>query len=166
MEIDPENNPVLRFLRGHLRIAPQRRRPSISSPAIDGKLFATPLLVVLLVIEATDVVFAVDSIPAIFGITTDPFIVFTSNIFAVLGLRAIYFLLHGLMDRFAYLHYGLGLVLAFIGAKMLVGHWIEVPVQWSLGVVGVLLAGSVVLSWLFGPKNAEGKQLADEERAD
>ena len=149
---------MLRFLRGHLRIAPQGDAEHFVT-RIDGKLFATPLLVVLLVIEGTDVVFAVDSIPAIFGITADPFIVFTSNIFAVLGLRAVYFLLHGLMDRFAYLHYGLGLVLAFIGGKMLVGHWIEVPVQWSLAVVGVLLAGSVVLSWLFGPKSAATEAL-------
>jgi TerC family integral membrane protein len=171
MEMDPESNPVLRFLRRHLRIAPLGDAEHFVT-RIDGKLFATPLLVVLLVIEATDVVFAVDSIPAIFGITSDPFIVFTSNIFAVLGLRAVYFLLHGLMDRFAYLHYGLGLVLAFIGAKMLVGHWIEIPVQWSLGVVGALLGGSVLLSWLFGPKSGEtnsagtASPLADEGAAD
>jgi tellurite resistance protein TerC len=163
MEVDPENNPALRFLRRHLRIAPQGDAEHFLT-RIDGKLYATPLLVVLLVIEATDVVFAVDSIPAIFGITHDPFIVFTSNIFAVLGLRAVYFLLHGLMDRFTYLHYGLGLVLAFIGAKMLLGHWIEIPVQWSLAVVAGLLGGSVVLSWLFAPEDKKVVDMAEAER--
>ena len=153
MEMDPGKNPVLLFLRRHLRITTSHEDQSFLT-RVGGKLFATPLLVVLLVIEATDVVFAVDSIPAIFGVTEDYFIVFTSNIFAVLGLRAMYFLLHGLMGRFAYLHYGLGLVLAFIGGKMLLAHWFEVPVQWSLAVVAGLLGGSVVLSWLFGPKEA------------
>src|ERR1044072_336385 len=162
MEMDPENNPVLRFLRKHLRIAPQGDAEHFVT-RIDGRLFATPLLVVLLVIEGTDVVFAVDSIPAIFGITSDPFIVFTSNIFAVLGLRAIYFLLHGLMDRFAYLHYGLGLVLAFIGGKMLLGHWVDIPVHWSLAVVGGLLGGSVLLSWLFAPKQGAMETLVEQE---
>jgi tellurite resistance protein TerC len=163
MEVDPEKNPVLHFLRRHLRVTTHGEGQRFLAH-VDGKLFATPLLVVLLVIEATDVVFAVDSIPAIFGVTNDAFIVFTSNIFAVLGLRAIYFLLHDLMDRFAYLHYGLGLVLAFIGTKMLVAHWVEVPVQWSLAVVAGLLGGSVLLSWLFGPKDVEAKRMADEER--
>jgi tellurite resistance protein TerC len=165
MEVDPERNPVLHFLRRHLRIAPQGDAEHFVT-RIDDKLYATPLLVVLLVIEATDVVFAVDSIPAIFGITSDPFIVFTSNIFAVLGLRAVYFLLHGLMDRFAYLHYGLGLVLAFIGAKMLVSHWVHVPVQWSLAIVVGLLGGSVVLSWLFAPRDPDVAALGEAERAE
>ena len=165
VEMDPDKNPVLQFLRRHLRIAPQGDVEHFVT-RIDGKLFATPLLVVLLVIEATDVVFAVDSIPAIFGITSDPFIVFSSNIFAVLGLRAVYFLLHGLMDRFTYLHYGLGLVLAFIGAKMLLGHWIEIAVQWSLAVVAGLLGGSVVLSWLFAPEDKKVVDMAEAERRD
>jgi tellurite resistance protein TerC len=165
MEVDPEKNPVLRFLRRHLRITKTTEGQRFLVP-VDGKLFATPLLVELLVIEATDVVFAVDSIPAIFGVTHDPFIVFTSNIFAVLGLRAIYFLLHDLMDRFVYLHFGLGLVLSFIGTKMLIGHWVEIPVQWSLAVVGALLAGSVIVSWLFGPKDEEVERFADEVRRD
>jgi tellurite resistance protein TerC len=109
------------------------------------------------------VVFAVDSIPAIFGVTRDYFIVFTSNIFAVLGLRALYFLLHDLMGKFEFLHYGLGLVLAFIGAKMLVGHWYEVPVQWSLAIVAALLGGSVLISWLFDPKEAKEAGALDDE---
>jgi tellurite resistance protein TerC len=146
--IDPEKNPVIHFLRGHLRIVPRHvgQRFAVREP--DGKLYATPLLVVLLVIEATDVVFAVDSIPAIFGITQDPFLVFTSNIFAILGLRALYFVLHGLMDRFEYLHYGLGLVLAFVGLKMLLEKWVHVPIQLSLGVIVALLGGAVVASWM------------------
>src|SRR6185503_17522122 len=162
MEMHPEENPVVRFLRNHLRMTNKLDGEKFLV-RIDGKLFATPLLAVLLVIDVVDVIFAIDSIPAIFGVTQDPFIVFTSNIFAVLGLRAIYFLLHDLMDRFAYLHYGLGLVLTFIGAKMLVAHWIEIPVQWSLGVVGALLAGSVLASWLFAPKRGATEALLEDE---
>ena len=163
MEMHPEENPVVRFLRRHLRMTATVDDERFVT-RVDGKLFATPLLAVLLVIDVVDVIFAIDSIPAIFGVTRDPFIVFTSNIFAVLGLRAIYFLLHDLMDRFAYLHYGLGLVLTFIGAKMLVAEWIEVPVQWSLGVVAALLVGAVVASWLFGPKDAGAAKAARDER--
>jgi tellurite resistance protein TerC len=103
----------------------------------------------------TDLLFAVDSIPAIFGVTTDPFIVFTSNIFAILGLRALYFLLADLMDRFEYLPYGLGAVLVFIGLKMLGHHWVEVPIEWSLGVVVLLLGGSIVISALVDNRKAE-----------
>jgi tellurite resistance protein TerC len=145
IEIDPASNPMLRFLRRFMRVGAR------FLTRVDGRLFATPLLVVLLVIEASDVVFAVDSIPAIFGITHDPFVVFTSNIFAVLGLRALYFVLHDLVTRFAYLHYGLGLVLAFIGGKMLASGFYEVPVVWSLAVVIGLLAGAIVLSLLRPP---------------
>ena len=151
MEMHPEQNPVVRFLQRHLRMTSTLEGEKFFVRQ-GGKWFATPLLAVLLVIDVVDVIFAVDSIPAIFGVTRDPFIVFTSNIFAVLGLRAIYFLLHDLMNRFAYLHYGLGLVLTFIGAKMLVAHWIEIPVHWSLLVVAGLLVGAVVASWLFAPK--------------
>jgi tellurite resistance protein TerC len=119
---------------------------------IDGKTWATPLLLVLVVIEGTDVVFAVDSIPAIFGITRDPFIVFTSNIFAVLGLRALFFLLADFMSRFHYLGTGLGLVLAFVGFKMVVSGWLHVPIGWSLVVIVAVLATSVVASLLFPPR--------------
>jgi tellurite resistance protein TerC len=150
VEVDPAQNPMLRFLRRFMRVSDELDGSHFLT-RIDGKLFATPLLVVLLVIETSDVVFAVDSIPAIFGITKDPFVVFTSNIFAVLGLRALYFVLHDLVTRFAYLHYGLGLVLAFIGAKMLASGWYDLPVAWSLGVVVALLAGSIVLSLLKPP---------------
>ena len=114
-----------------------------------GRRFATPLLLVLVVVEATDVVFAVDSIPAIFAITTDPFIVYTSNIFAILGLRALYFVLAGAMSRFHLLKVALGLVLCFIGAKMLVADVVEIPVLVSLGVVAALLAGGILGSLLW-----------------
>jgi tellurite resistance protein TerC len=151
MEMDPEQNPAIRFLQRHLRIV-NRHEGQKFLVRQDGKLWATPLLVVLLVIEATDVVFAVDSIPAIFGVTDDPFIIFTSNIFAVLGLRALYFVLHGLMSKFDFLHYGLGLVLAFVGVKMLASEWVHIPIQWSLGVIVALLGGSILISWFFDPK--------------
>jgi tellurite resistance protein TerC len=111
-----------------------------------GRRLATPLLLVILVVEATDIAFAVDSIPAVFGVTRDSFIVFTSNIFAILGLRALYFLIAGLMTQFHYLGYGLGLVLAFVGAKMLLHPWYEISIEASLGVVLALLAAAVVAS--------------------
>jgi tellurite resistance protein TerC len=112
---------------------------------------ATPLLVALVLVEISDVVFALDSIPAIFGITLDPFIVFTSNIFAILGLRSLYFALSSAIDTFAHLGRGLGLVLAFIGAKMLAAPWVEVGQWTSLAVVAALLAGAVVASLLWPP---------------
>jgi tellurite resistance protein TerC len=151
MEMDPEKNPVIRFVERHIRIRHQHEGQKFFVRH-EGKLWATPLLVVLLVIEATDVVFAVDSIPAIFGITRDPFIVFTSNIFAVLGLRALYFVLHGLMNKFDFLHYGLGLVLAFVGVKMLLSEVVKIPIQLSLGIIVALLGGSILISIFFDPK--------------
>ena len=108
-------------------------------------------MLVLVVVEATDVMFAVDSIPAVFGVTRDPFIVFTSNIFAILGLRALYFLLAGLMHKFHYLSYGLGLVLVFVGAKMLCERWTKIPTGLSLGIVLALLTASIVISLLRPP---------------
>lgn len=145
-EMDPEKNPVVRFLEKHLRVASEFDGQKFFTRE-NGRKVATPLLMVLLVVEATDVVFAVDSIPAIFGVTRDPFIVFTSNIFAILGLRALYFVLADLMDRFEYLHYGLGLVLVFVGIKMVSSEWIEIPTFVSLGAVVLLLGGSMALSW-------------------
>jgi tellurite resistance protein TerC len=150
-QMELEKNPVLRLARRFLPVTPGYVG-SRFLVRLDGRLFGTPLLLVLVVIEATDVVFAVDSIPAIFGITTDPFIVFTSNIFAILGLRSLYFLLHDLMNRFHYLSVGLGLVLAFVGAKMVGSAWFKVPIGLSLGVIVTLLGGSVLASFLFPPK--------------
>jgi len=142
---DLENNPVIRFARRHLRIAEGDHGERFSVTK-DGVRYFTPLFLVLLLVEVSDLVFAVDSIPAIFAITTDPFIVFTSNIFAIMGLRALYFLLADVADRFHLLKYGLAMVLAFIGSKMLVAPWYHIPVQASLAVVAVLIGGSVAAS--------------------
>ncbi len=150
-EVDPEHNPMLRLARRFLRVTPRYHGQKFFVLE-QGKRFATPLFLVLIVIEGTDVVFAVDSIPAIFGVTQDPFLVFTSNIFAILGLRSLYFLLHDFMGRFHYLKYGLGLVLAFVGAKMVASAWFKVPIGISLGVIVALLGLSVGASWLFPPK--------------
>lgn len=120
-----------------------------------GELFATPLFLVLLIVEITDVTFAVDSIPAIFGITRDAFIVYTSNVFAILGLRALYFLLAGILDYFRYLGIGLALVLMFIGGKMVAEPWLHVSVGLSLGVVAGILTGAIVASLIAGPKKGD-----------
>ncbi len=155
-EVHPEKNPVLRLFR---RIFP-------STTDYVGKHFfvrgadrivrATPLFFVLVVVEVSDVMFAVDSIPAVFAITTDTFIVYTSNVFAILGLRALYFLLAGSLGRFHYLRYGLSLVLAFVGVKMLIVDWVKVPIGISLGVIAGLLTLSIVVS-LLATRRANGK---------
>ena len=145
--VHPEHNPVLKWLRKAIPITHDYHGQKFFLRS-ERSLSATPLLAVLVLIESTDVVFALDSIPAIFGITRDPFIVYTSNIFAVLGLRALYMLLAGVMDKFHYLKYGLGAVLLFIGVKMLVAGWIHIPIALSLVVVAVLLGGSIVISFL------------------
>jgi tellurite resistance protein TerC len=144
-EPDLEQNPLLRWLRGHLRITPNFHGESFFVRQ-NGILWATPMFLVLVLIEASDVVFAVDSIPAIFAVTTDPFIVFTSNIFAIMGLRALYFLLADMADRFHLLKYGLAIVLVFIGGKMLAMPWFHMPIQWSLAIVGTIILVSVVAS--------------------
>ena len=144
-EPDLASNPLLRWLRGHLRV----------TDGLDGEKFfvwqqgvryVTPLFLVLILVEISDVIFAVDSIPAIFAITTDPFIVLTSNIFAIMGLRAMYFLLADFADRFVLLKYGLAVILLFIGAKMLLIDWIHIPIGISLGVVALILIVSMLLS--------------------
>jgi tellurite resistance protein TerC len=144
-EVHPEKNPVLRVFAKIVPTLPDFHG-SRFTVKLDGKRYATALLPVLLVIEATDVVFALDSIPAIFGVTRDAFIVYTSNIFAILGLRSLYFLLASAMGKFHYLKYGLGLVLAFIGAKMLLSDLVHVSIEASLIAVVVLLAGSIAAS--------------------
>lgn len=144
-EPDLDQNPLLRWLRGHLRITPNFHGEAFFIRQ-NGLLWATPMFLVLVLIEASDVVFAVDSIPAIFAVTTDPFIVFTSNIFAIMGLRALYFLLADMADRFHLLKYGLSIVLVFIGGKMLAAPWFHMPIQWSLAIVGSIIFGSVALS--------------------
>ncbi len=150
-EPDLEQNPLLRWLRGRLRIT-EGFRGELFFVRQNGVLWATPMFLVLLLIEASDVIFAVDSIPAIFAVTTDPFIVFTSNIFAIMGLRALYFLLADMADRFHLLKYGLAIVLVFIGGKMLAVPWFHIPIQWSLSIVGCIILISVVLSLALSKK--------------
>jgi len=157
-EPDVQQSPILRFARRHLRVTDMRVTDSNHGAKFfvmkNGVRHVTTLFLVLVLIEATDLVFAVDSIPAIFAITTDPFIVFTSNLFAILGLRALYFLLVDMADRFHLLKYGLAMVLTFIGTKMLIMPWYHMPVQASLTVVAVLIAGSCIASLAVARKHA------------
>lgn len=155
-EPDLETNPALRWMRKHLRLLPDYAGNAMSVMQ-DGKRWFTPLFAVLILIAVTDVIFAVDSIPAIFAITTDPFIVLTSNVFAVLGLRAMFFLLAGMADRFHLLPYGLALVLGFIGIKMMIIDLFKIPTPVSLGVVAAIIAATVVLSVKYPPKNDAGQ---------
>ena len=144
-EPDLATNPLLRWLRGHLRVT-DRLHGEKFFVWQQGVRYVTPLFLVLILVEISDVIFAVDSIPAIFAITTDPFIVLTSNIFAIMGLRAMYFLLADFADRFVLLKYGLAVILLFIGAKMLLIDWIHIPIGLSLGVVALILIVSMLLS--------------------
>ena len=140
-EVEPDlnDNRLIKWVKGHLRMTPDYRGEKFWVMENGVRIF-TPLFLVLIMIEASDLIFAVDSIPAIFAITTDPFIVFTSNIFAILGLRAMYFMLAGLADRFHLLKYGLAMVLVFVGAKMLAVDFYKIPVGLSLGIVGLIIA--------------------------
>jgi tellurite resistance protein TerC len=153
-EMHPEENRISRFAKRYLRV---RKEYAGSKFFVrdGGKLFATPLFVVLLIVEITDITMAVDSIPAIFGITRDPFIVYTSNVFAILGLRAMYFLLAGVLGRLRYLTVGLSLVLAFIGAKMIVEPWVHISVEISLAVVAGILLVALAASLLVNPKTKQ-----------
>ncbi|MFZ6751176.1 TerC family protein [Undibacterium sp. Ren11W] len=150
-EPDLEANPVLRLMKKMLPFT-QGYRDEKFSVIENGKRVFTPLFLVLILIEISDVVFAVDSIPAIFAVTTDPFIVFTSNIFAIMGLRALYFLLADMADRFHLLKFGLAFVLMFVGIKMLIVKWIHVPTSISLLVIGTLLASSIIASLIASRK--------------
>jgi tellurite resistance protein TerC len=149
-EIHPEHNPVLKMFRRWVPVTPDYvgghfivRQPG---------LFATPLLLVLIVVETTDVLFAADSIPAVLAITHDPFIVYTSNVFAILGLRSMYFALAGMMEAFHFLHYGLAIILIFIGVKMLLSSYYPIPTEYALIAVGLVLLISVVASLVIVPK--------------
>ena len=144
-ESDLEQNPLLRWMRGHMKVTNEYHEEKFFVMK-EGVRYATPLFLVLVLIEFSDLIFAVDSIPAIFAVTTDPFIVFTSNIFAIMGLRAMYFLLADVADRFHLLKYGLALVLVFIGTKMLIVDIYKIPVLLALGVVATIIVVSVILS--------------------
>ena len=156
-EFDGEQNPVVKFVRRFMPVTPDYRGKHFFAME-KGRRHATPLLLVLVLVEATDLIFAIDSIPAIFGITRDPFLVFTSNIFAVLGLRSLFFLLASVVTKFHLLKYGLAVILTFVGAKMLAEHWIHIPILWSLGIVIGVLAASIGASLVWPqPVASEGK---------
>ncbi|MFP5073873.1 TerC family protein [Neisseria sp. WLZKY-1] len=142
---DLSQNKILQWLQKHIRVSQTLDGEKFFTRE-NGRRMATPLLLVLVMVELSDVVFAVDSIPAVFAVTTDPFIVLTSNIFAILGLRAMYFLLADMADRFVFLNYGLAFVLSFIGIKMLIMHWIHIPVGTSLAVVFGAIGASILIS--------------------
>ncbi len=144
-EPDLEKNPVLRWMRRHMKISDEHHGERFFVMR-EGVRYATPLFVVLVLVEVTDLVFAVDSIPAIFAVTNDPFIVFSSNVFAILGLRAMYFLLADIAERFHLLKYGLAVILMFIGVKMLLLDFYKIPVWTALGVIASILAASVLAS--------------------
>ena len=153
-EPDMANNPLLRWLRGHMKISDTLHEERFFVVK-QGVRYATPLFLVLILVEISDLIFAVDSIPAIFAITTDPFIVLTSNIFAIMGLRAMYFLLADFADRFVLLKYGLAVILLFIGAKMMLIDLFHIPIAISLGIVGLILLASMGLSlWYSARKPA------------
>ncbi len=159
---DLDDNPAIKLVRRFVKVSPEYDGQRFFT-VIDGVRMATPLLLVLVVIEFTDVIFAVDSIPAIFAVTTDPFIVFTSNVMAILGLRSMYFLLAHVVHRFVYLKTGLAFILTYIGIKMLLLDVFHIPTLISLGVVVSILAISIVASLLWG-KPDEAMRRASEER--
>ena len=156
-EIEPESNPVIRLVRRFLPITTQFHGEHFfireaTAPGEPIRRVATPLFVVLALVETTDIVFAVDSIPAIFGVTRNPFLVYTSNVFAILGLRSLYFVLAGVIGKFHLLKYGLAIVLAFVGVKMLLSDLYHISIGVSLGAVAGVLALSVVASLLVPPR--------------
>lgn len=146
--IEPEKNPIVRLARRVLPFTNAYDGSNFTCRTHAGRLLATPLVLVLLVVEWSDLVFAIDSIPAIFAITRDPFLVYSSNVFAILGLRALFFVLAGMMDRFTYLKPGVALILVFVGGKMMLSAWLHLPILVSLAVIVLTLAGAVGLSLL------------------
>jgi tellurite resistance protein TerC len=153
-EFKPDDNPAFRLFRRFVPSVPDFHGSHFMVKK-DGRSFATPLLAVLVLVETSDVLFAMDSIPAVFGVSKDPFIVYTSNIFAILGLRSFYFLLAGVVHKFAYLKIGLAVILAFVGGKMVAHHWVHISTGTSLGVIAFVLAATILISWLFPPRNSE-----------
>jgi tellurite resistance protein TerC len=164
VEVNPETNPALRMLRRVLPVTSEYKGAQFFTRQA-GVLMATPLLAVLVVIETTDIIFAVDSIPAIFAVTEHAFIVFSSNAFAILGMRVLYFLLAGAMHRFVYLKHGLAIVLMFVGVKMMSEDVYHMPIALSLGIIGLVLAGSMGLS-LFATRNEQEHSFGEPRPAD
>ena len=151
--VEVESNSVVKLLRRFMPVTQQYRGHSFFIRE-SGRLFATPLFVVLLIVETTDLIFALDSIPAIFAVTTDPFLVYTSNVFAILGLRSLYFLLADVVTKFRFLKIGLSVILVFVGVKMLIVDIYHIPIVLSLGVIASVLVISIIASWIF-PEAAE-----------
>jgi len=160
-EIHPEHNPVLKLFRRLMPVTKDYVGGKFFT-RLDGRRWATPLMVVLVLIETTDLIFAVDSVPAVLAVSRDPFIIYTSNVFAILGLRSLYFALAGMMNRFQYLHYGLAVILTFVGTKMLLADVVKVPIQLALGVVLGVLALSIVISLLASAKSAVQTAVPEE----
>lgn len=152
-KIDPDKNPVVKFVKKFMPVTQTLHEDKFFT-RIDGRRFATPLFLVLILIETTDLIFAVDSIPAILAITQDQFIVYTSNVFAILGLRSLYFALAGIIHRFWLLSYGLAIVLVFVGIKMILIDFYKIPIEWSLLFIVTTIAASVSLSLRFKKKNS------------
>lgn len=153
-EVHPERNPILKLVRKFIPVSGEYDGDNFFS-RINGKLMATPLFVVLVVIETTDLVFAIDSIPAILAITTDEFLVYSSNAFAILGLRALYFALSGIMQLFHFLHYGLAAILSFVGIKMLISDFFHIPTPYALGFVALSITATIILSMMFPVEKEE-----------
>jgi tellurite resistance protein TerC len=158
VDVNPDHNPIVRLFRRFYPVAPRNDHGHFFT-VHEGRRMATPLFIVLLVVETTDVVFALDSLPAVLAITKDGFIALTSNIFAILGLRSLYFALSGIMQLFRYLKIGLAVILCFIGVKMLIEHWVHVSTTVSLGVIGGVLTMSILLSLLIKDETAAKKPL-------
>lgn len=156
-KIEPDKNPVIKFFKKFIAITPDLHADKFFIKQ-NGKKFATPLFLVLILIETTDLIFAVDSIPAILAITQDQFIVYSSNVFAILGLRSLYFALAGVVNRFWLLSYGLAVVLVFVGIKMLIIDFYKIPIEWSLIFIAIIITASIVFSLLIKKtKNKESK---------
>ena len=145
VKIEPDKNPVIRFFKKYMPVTSDLQGDKFFVKS-GGKRFATPLFLVLLLIETTDLIFAVDSIPAILAITQDQFIVYTSNVFAILGLRSLYFALAGIVHRFWLLSYGLAVVLIFVGMKMMLIDFYKIPIEWSLVFIAFVITASIILS--------------------
>lgn len=158
-QVNPEKNPIIKIARRLFPVDTQAPEGHFFS-TMNGRRAITPLFIVLLVVETTDVVFALDSIPAVLSISRDPFIVYTSNVFAILGLRALFFALSGAMQTFHLLKWGLAIILSFVGVKMMISHYYSIPIGIALGVVAGVLAGSIGLSLLF-PAKEEKEQAID-----
>lgn len=159
-ELHPEDNPLVKLFRRFMRVSPNYADDKFFVRQA-GLLMATPLFLVLLIVESTDLVFALDSIPAIFAVTEDPFIIYTSNVFAILGLRSLYFVLAGVIDKFHYLKLGLSVVLTFVGVKMVIAEFYKIPIGVSLGVIAAILTIAIVASLLHTQRLDQQSTLTD-----